>query len=106
MILRLAELSFPLIEALERERTVVLFAVSPLEEHGPHLPVGTDLFHAEYFNQELAKRIVEAKPGWTAVIGPSIPIGASAFDKAGTLLVRARTVRNAALDYGAALARH
>jgi creatinine amidohydrolase len=106
MILRLAELSFPRIEALDRERTVALFAVSPLEEHGPHLPVGTDLFHAEYFNEALAKRIVDAKPGWTAVIGPPVPIGASAFDKAGTLLVRARTVRNAALDYGGALARH
>ncbi len=106
MILRLAELSFPRLEALDRERTVVLFAVSPLEEHGPHLPVGTDLFHAEFFNQELAQRIVEAKPGWTVLIGPPIPIGASAFDMAGTLLVRARTVRNATLDYGAALARH
>src|SRR5215472_3187375 len=98
MILHLAELSFPLIEALDRERTVVLFAVSPIEEHGPHLPVGTDLFHAEFFNQELGRRIEEQKPGWTVVIGPSIPVGASAFDKPGTLLVRVRTVRNAALD--------
>lgn len=106
MILRLAELSFPRIEALDRDRSVVLFAVSPLEEHGPHLPVGTDLFHAEHFNEALAKRIDEVKPGWTAVIGPPIPVGASAFDKAGTLLVRARTVRNTALDYGAALGRH
>ena len=106
MIHHLAELSFTQVDALDRDRTVVLFAVSPLEEHGPHLPIGTDLFHAEYFNEELAKRIIEAKPGWTVLIGPSLPIGASAFDHAGTLLARARTVRNAALDYGAALARH
>lgn len=105
-MLRLAELTFPQIEALDRERTVVLFAVSPLEEHGPHLPVGTDLFHAEFFTQALAQRIEEEKPGWIVVIGPSVPFGASAFETAGTLLVRARTVRNAALDYGAALARH
>lgn len=105
-ILRLAELSFTRINALDRERTVVIFSVSPLEEHGPHLPVGTDVFHAEFFAEELARRIVEDKPGWTVVIGPSLPIGTSAFDQAGTLLVRARTVRNAALDYGAALARH
>jgi len=105
-ILRLAELSFTKISALDRERTVILFAASPLEEHGPHLPVGTDLFHSEFFNDELAKRILAAKPDWTVVVGPSLPIGASAFDAPGTLLVRARTVRNAALDYGAALARH
>src|SRR2546427_12806726 len=104
MIHRLAELSFTQVDALDRGRTVVLFAVSPLEEHGPHLPIGTDLFHAEYFNEELARRIIEAKPGWTVLIGPSLPIGASAFDHAGTLLARARTVRNATLDYGASAA--
>jgi len=105
-ILQLAELSFTRLDELDREKTVVLFAVSPLEEHGPHLPVGTDVFHAEFFNAQLARRITQAKPGWTVLIGPSLPIGASAFDHAGTLLVRARTVRNATLDYGAALARH
>jgi creatinine amidohydrolase len=68
--------------------------------------VGTDVFHSEFFNQELAKRILAEKPGWTVLIGPPIPIGSSAFDHAGTLLVRPRTVRNATLDYGAALARH
>ncbi len=105
-ILRLAEVSFTRLDALDRRRTVVIFAVAPLEEHGPHLPVGTDLFHSEFFNEELAKRVLEARPEWTVLIGPSLPIGASAFDHAGTLLVRARTVRNATLDYGAALARH
>jgi creatinine amidohydrolase len=105
-ILRLAELSFTALDALDRERTAVFFTVSPLEEHGPHLPVGTDLFEAEFLGEELAKRIIESKPGWTVLIGPPLPFGASAFDHAGTLLVRARTVRNATLDYGTALARH
>lgn len=105
-ILRLEEVSFTRLDALDRQKTAVIFAVSPLEEHGPHLPVGTDLFHSEFFNQELAKRILAEKPDWTVVIGPPLPIGASAFDHAGTLLVRPRTVRNATLDYGAALARH
>jgi len=105
-IFHLAELSFTRLAELDRDKTVVLFAVSPLEEHGPHLPVGTDVFHAEFFNAQLARRIIQERPGWTVLIGPSLPIGASAFDHAGTLLVRARTVRNATLDYGAALARH
>ncbi|HLY60661.1 MAG TPA: creatininase family protein [Terriglobia bacterium] len=103
---RLAELSHAALDALDRERTVIIFTVSPLEEHGPHLPVGTDVFEAEFLGEELGKKILENKPGWTVLLGPPIPIGASAFDHAGTLLVRARTVRNATLDYGAALARH
>lgn len=105
-IFHLEELSFTQLEALDRSRTVVLFTVSPLEEHGPHLPIGTDLFTSGAVCAGLAERILKEKPGWTVLVGPSLPIGASAFDRAGTLLVRARTVRNATLDYGAALARH
>lgn len=105
-VFRLPELTFTQLEALDRDRSVVLFTVSPLEEHGPHLPVGTDILTADFLCAELARRIVAEKPGWTALIGPPLPIGASAFDCAGTLLVRARTVRNATRDYGAALARH
>ena len=105
-IFRLEELSFTELEALDRNRAVVLFTVSPLEEHGPHLPVGTDLFTADSICKKLAERIIETRPGWTVLIGPGLPIGASAFDRAGTLLARPRTVRNATLDYGASLARH
>jgi creatinine amidohydrolase len=104
-ILRLDELSYTRLDALDRHRTVVIFTVSPLEEHGPHLPVGTDLYISEFFAEQLAARILEAKPDWNVLVAPSLPFGASAFEQAGTLLVRARTVRNAALDYGAALAR-
>jgi creatinine amidohydrolase len=67
--------------------------------------VGTDLYVAEFFTQELAERIVAEKPDWAVLIGPSLPFGASAFEHAGTLRVGARTVRNAALEYGQALAR-
>jgi creatinine amidohydrolase len=105
-VYRLAELSYSRLDQFERERTVVIFSVSPLEEHGTHLPVGTDLFEAEFFSDELARRITEAKSGWSVLLGPPLPIGSSAFDHAGTLLVRPRIVRDAVEGYGAALARH
>lgn len=105
-IFRLAELSYGRLEGFNRNRTAVIFTASPLEEHGTHLPVGTDLFEAEFFSEELAKRITERKPDWTVLLGPPLPVGASAFDRAGTLLVRVKTVRRAVQDYGAALARH
>lgn len=105
-IFRLEELTYTQLEALDPTRVAVLFIVSPLEEHGPHLPVGTDLITSGAVSARLAERILEAKPGWTVLIGPSIPVGASAFDRAGTLLARARTVRNVTINYGASLARH
>ena len=102
---RLAELTFTQLDALDRNRSVVIFTASPLEQHGPHLPVGTDVYISEFFVEQLARRILETKPGWTALLGPPLPFGASAFEHAGTLLVNARTVRNASRDYGGALAR-
>src|SRR5438477_10079860 len=77
-VFRLAELSFTRLRALDRERTAVIFSVSPLEEHGPHLPVGTDLFDAEFFAEQLAERIVSEKPGWTVLLRPPVPRGAPA----------------------------
>jgi creatinine amidohydrolase len=105
-IFSLAELSYSRLDSFDRNRTVVIFSVSPLEEHGTHLPVGTDLFEAEFFSDELAKRITEHRPGWTVLLGPPLPIGSSAFDHAGTLLVPPRVLRNTVLAYGTALARH
>src|SRR5262249_37596022 len=43
---RLEEMSTPALDALDRARTVVVLTVSPLEEHGPHLPVGVDAIAA------------------------------------------------------------
>ncbi len=105
-VFRLAELSYTRIGEFDRDHTAVIFSVSPLEEHGPHLPVGTDLLDAEYLAERLAERIMAEKPGWSVLLGPPVPLGASAFDEAGTLLAGARTVRNLVADYGAALARH
>ena len=105
-LLRLEDLSFPEVEKLDRERTVLLLVVSPLEEHGPHLPLGVDLFHAEYFARRLAERFLEERPAWNIVAMPSLPVGCGAFDAAGSVEVRASTIRALVYDYGASFARH
>jgi len=43
---RLEEMSTVALDALDRARTIIVLTVSPLEEHGPHLPVGVDAFDA------------------------------------------------------------
>lgn len=99
------ELSTSALDALDRARTVVLLAVSPLEEHGPHLPVGVDAFAARYLAESVARRLVEARPGWQAVIAPTLHVGSFTFEATGTLPVRQRVVRDLLVDYGEALAR-
>jgi creatinine amidohydrolase len=101
----LEELSSRALDALDRERTVVLLVASPLEEHGPHLPVGVDAFAARHFAQSVAERVVATRPGWAAVLAPTLHLGSFTFDAVGTVRVRQRVVRDTLVDYGASLAR-
>jgi creatinine amidohydrolase len=102
---RLEELSTPGLDALDRERTVVILSVSPLETHGPHLPLGVDAFTARYFSEAIAERVVASRPGWAVVLAPTLHLGSFTFDTVGTVRVRQRVVRDVVVDYGRALAR-
>jgi creatinine amidohydrolase len=104
-VYRLEELSWPALDALDRARTVVFLAVSPLEEHGPHLPLGVDAMTAGHFAQAVAERLTAARPGWSAVLVPTLHLGSFTFEAPGTVTVRPRAVRDVVVDYGAALAR-
>jgi creatinine amidohydrolase len=101
----LEEMSSPALDALPRERTVVILTVSPLEEHGPHLPVGVDAFTARHFAEALAERLVATRPGWVVVLAPTLHLGTFTFDTVGTIRVRQRVVRDVVIDYGDSLAR-
>jgi len=102
---RLEEMATPALDALDRGRTVVILTVSPLEEHGPHLPVGVDAFAARHFAEAIAERVVAGRPGWTVVLAPTLYLGSFTFDTVGTITVRQRVVRDALVDYGDSLAR-
>ena len=102
---RLEEMSTPALDALDRARTVIVLTVSPLEEHGPHLPVGVDAITARYFAETIGERLVAARPGWSVVLAPTLHLGSFTFDAVGTVSVRQRVVRDALVDYGASLAR-
>ena len=104
-VLRLEEMSTPELEAMDRSRTVVVLSVSPLEEHGPHLPIGVDAFAARHFAEVIAERFVAGRPEWTVLLAPTLHLGSFTFDAAGTISVRQRVVRDAVVDYGNSLAR-
>jgi creatinine amidohydrolase len=102
---RLEEVSTTKLDGLDRSKTAVILAVSPLEEHGPHLPLGVDSFTAQHFAQALALRIMHDRPGWEVVLAPPLYLGSFTFDHVGTVKVRQRVVRDLLVDYGSALAR-
>ena len=98
-------MSSPALDALDRERTVAVLTVSPLEEHGPHLPVGVDAFAARHFAETIAERLSAARPGWSVVLVPTLHLGSFTFETVGTISVRQRVLREVMVDYGEALAR-
>ncbi len=101
----LDELSTSALDALPRDRTVIILTVSPLEEHGPHLPLGVDAFAARHFAEAMAERLVAERSGWSVVLAPTLHLGCFTFDTVGTVTVRQRVVRDMLVDYGDSLAR-
>lgn len=111
-LLRLEELSFTDIDRLDRERTVFFLTFGNLEEHGPHLPVGSDFYLALGVRDGVVERLERAYPDYAFVAMPVVPLGeggandvAHEFDHVGTYGVRYRTLRDVAVDLGSAIAR-
>lgn len=66
--MRWEELSVPEIDALDRAATVVILPVGSVEQHGRHLPLGTDTMLAHNLSlaaaERLAGRVVVLPPPW------------------------------------------
>lgn len=106
--LKLEELSWKQIEELNPDKTVFFLPISPLEEHGPHLPVGTDFLTSIDTVSEAVKILKEKKPDFTYVMIPSVPIGYCKFvkDFPGSISVSSKVVRDVVYSIGDSLARH
>lgn len=104
-MLHVEALTWPELHALDRERAVVLIPFSPLEEHGPHLPIGTDLFVARHFAEGIAQRLEASRPTITTLLAPPVPLGAGTVPMTGSVNIRAELVFDVARQIGAAYAR-
>ena len=103
-IMNYVRMSLPEIDALDRGRTIFLMAVSPIEVHGPHLPLGTDVFVAEELLQRYAAALHEEYPDYTLVALPSLYLGSDALPVKGSLSVPAPLLRKVLLAYVKGLA--
>jgi len=112
-ILKLEELTYRDIDSLDREQTIFIITFGNLEEHGPHVPVGSDYFQAVALRDGLAGRLRETHPEYTLVLVPVVPLGeggfndfARQFDHIGTFGTRFATLRDVTIDLGSSIARH
>ncbi len=103
---KLEELKFTEVDSLDRTKTLFTITVSPLEEHGPHLPLGVDMFNGQYFADQLSDRFLKKYPDWNVIKIPSIAVGSFAFDAPGTLKVRPKIIRELLIDSLSSLAKY
>lgn len=104
-----AEMNTRQLASLDKARTVVILTGGILEQHGPHLPSGTDTYMNEWWTQSLAEAIAK-RPGWKIILFPTIPLGTSGanvlggkFAFPGTYTVRPETLRAAFMDLSSEL---
>ena len=64
------------IKEIDKEKSIVFAVMAPIEEHGWHLPISTDLLEGEYWSRNAAK-IVERKLNTECCYLPTFPIAAS-----------------------------
>ncbi len=110
-VLKLEELTYPEIDEIDRDRSIFFLTFGNLEEHGPHIPVGSDFYQANGVRDLLIKRLQAEHPEYDMVVVPVIPLGeggandlAYQFDHVGTFAVRYSTLRAVTIDMGASIA--
>ena len=111
-LLKLEELTYPEIDGIDRERSIFFLTFGNLEEHGPHIPVGSDYYQSKGVRDLLIERLRAEHPEYDMVVVPVIPLGeggandlAYQFDHVGTFGIRYSTLRAVTIDMGASIAR-
>lgn len=99
------ELTWPALNALDRKKTVIFIPFSPIEEHGPHLPMGTDLYIAVHMAERIAQRIESEHDNIVTVLFPPVPLGAGTVPMLGSVNVSGDLVFEVARQLGSAFAR-
>ncbi|HBZ00014.1 MAG TPA: hypothetical protein DEO84_01710 [candidate division Zixibacteria bacterium] len=103
-IYKLEELSAPVVAGLDRQKTVFFISISPLEGHGPHLPLGVDYFDANYFTETTAQFLHSKRPDFDIVICPGIPLGAQVYRQPGSIRTDPHALYKVAYGLGESLA--
>src|SRR3972149_2231651 len=104
-LLQAQEITYTDVQRLQRDRSIAFLSASALEVHGPHLPLGMDMFMARWMAEETARRFAEARPDWTVVLYPHVPLGTDELPLPGSIDGTQQTVYRALLAHGASLAK-
>lgn len=98
---RFEEMTDPEIASALATSPRAILAMGSVEQHGPHLPTGTDSFAAQSIAEAVAEQI-------DALVLPLCPLGVTPMHMAypGTVSLRPETLQAVIFDVGSSIAQH
>jgi creatinine amidohydrolase len=91
-------------DAIDRERAVVLLTCSPMEVHGPHLPLGADALEGEGLTERMLRFLPERHRDRTFLKLPIIYAATDTVPQPGSLFFQPSTTVTVLTDLGRTLA--
>lgn len=88
---------------LDREKTIVGVTCSPLEVHGPHLPVKADICEGEALSLRTAELLAGRYPQFTFLQLPAIYVATDPVPQSGSIVFRSQTMINVLTELGRSL---
>lgn len=100
----LAEMTWPEARRILKEVDIALLPVGSIEQHGPHLPLDTDSFDADYLAKAVALGCSDPKP----IVMPLLSYGVSYHhdDFSGTISITNDTLARITFEIGLSAARN
>jgi creatinine amidohydrolase len=103
-VLHAEDITYTQVRAFDPDHTIAFLPVSALEVHGPHLPLGADMFTARWMAEDTAKAFAAAHPDWTVVRFLPLTLGTDELPLPGSMDGTQRELYRVLLTHGASLA--
>ncbi len=98
-MLEYKNMTYQEVEKLDREKTIFLMSLSPLETHGRHLPLGTDLIVSEKLLEKYNEEINVIYPDYEIIKLPSLSLGSSLLPVDGSIEIKSRNLEKILYDF-------
>jgi creatinine amidohydrolase len=102
--LHYADLKAQQVAGLDHAHTITLMALSPLEVHGPHLPIATDAIVAGELQARILARLEEHYPDYDRLVLPTFYAGSDTIPVPGSVNVDSRAIYHLLVSTGRSLA--
>ncbi|MCB9480065.1 MAG: creatininase family protein [Deltaproteobacteria bacterium] len=93
-LIRLETIRLDQLRGRDVSQDIVILPLAPIENHGTHLPAGTDIYITDDLALRMGRKFAERHPGTRVLLYPTISVGAATIRGTGSFKVSSRQLRN------------